>query len=141
MSSVKSACLCCCRMLIFLTMYVYCVFSSNHEIYRGVEMNSQYLQSSISNENIYIFLYTSYNKILIYTGIYLLILASLFVNVFGILQAWQTVLSPPFWGDIVFLLCVQYVCPSVHTPVHRKSVQPFKMEFIRRSHTCLILKF
>jgi len=35
---------------------------------------------------------------------------SLFVNVFGILQAWQTVLSPRFWGDIIFVLCV-HVCP------------------------------
>ena len=36
-------------------------------------------------EYIYIFIQLFYNKILIYTGIYLLILASLFVNVFGIL--------------------------------------------------------
>ena len=36
-------------------------------------------------EYIYIFIHLFYNKILIYTGIYLLILVSLFVNVFGIL--------------------------------------------------------
>jgi hypothetical protein len=42
----------------------------------------------------YIFIHIFYNKIIIYTGISLLILASLFVNVFDILQAWQSYESP-----------------------------------------------